>query len=63
MATNDNPGNEIAIPSIGLPEPPPVDPTAVASATADDDLAVAFPVNVAMGEPACDGKFWPVEDE
>jgi hypothetical protein len=65
MATNDGAGDAVAFPSMGLPEPPSVEPMAVASAAAsaadEDDLVVTFPVDVAIGKPAFDGKFWPVE--
>ena len=62
MAANDNPGDTIAFPSMGLTEPPSVEPIAVASATDEDDLLVSFPVDVAIGEPAFDSKSWALED-
>ncbi len=39
----------VALPSMGLPDPPPVDPIAVACDVGEDDTEVSFPDGVAVG--------------
>jgi hypothetical protein len=62
MANSDDIGDAFAFPSIGLPDPPSVDPIAVACAADEDTLGVTFPVTVAIGIPVTDGKFPPGDE-
>lgn len=63
MAIGDNGGNALPFPSMGLPDPLSVDPIAVTCATDEDDEGVIFPVTVAIGESALNGKIPPGGEE
>lgn len=69
VAKCDDTANARPFPFIALPDPPSVEPIAVACAAVaeeeedDDNLGVTFPVDVAIAEPASKGKFPPIEDE
>lgn len=64
MANSGAAGHAVALPSMGLPDPPSVEPMAVACAAAEDEMAVTLPVDVAIGgvAPAFEGKFPPGEE-
>jgi hypothetical protein len=52
----------VAFPSMGLPDPPSVEPIAVACASDEETVGVTFPVDAAIEEPASEGKFPPEEE-
>jgi hypothetical protein len=52
----------VAFPSMGLPDPPSVEPIAVACASGEETVGITFPVDVAIEEPASEGKFPPEEE-
>lgn len=57
MATSDDAGSVVAFPSMGLTGSLWVEPIDVACASEEEDIEVTFPVTVATGEPASNGKY------
>lgn len=50
MTGSGDADHAVAFPSMGLPDPPSVEPSAVACAVGEDDTEVSFPDGVAVGE-------------